>query len=245
MPDTSSKGLLKPFENENYDVAVVNANTQRINDFAMGAFSCTSTTRPTGSNRWPGLLIYEEDTGITRVWNGTVWRALLDAPRTVHVRRAAAQSVANNTWTTVSWQGGSVAGASSVQSNSVGNFEYLSISGGVFEALKSGLFSVNFSIGFNENLSAAAWAVSRLIIGAGTDTPAPGDTTGILRDVRIKPPGFAPCTLPTISCTFGLNLGQKFITSVYQTSGASASVGTAAEPYYLIGDVTYLGPGSG
>jgi hypothetical protein len=34
---------------------------------------CTSTTRPTGTDRFPGLGIYETDTQKVFVWNGAIW----------------------------------------------------------------------------------------------------------------------------------------------------------------------------
>lgn len=34
---------------------------------------CTSSTRPSGMDLYTGLMIYETDTQITRVWNGSGW----------------------------------------------------------------------------------------------------------------------------------------------------------------------------
>lgn len=71
---TSSKGLILAEENEVVDVEVQIANNfERLNDFGMGSYVCTSATRPTGSNTWPGQVIYETDTKITYIWNGTLW----------------------------------------------------------------------------------------------------------------------------------------------------------------------------
>ncbi len=73
MPINTSKGLIKPLGTESQSVTVINDNMDRVNDYGMGAYSCTSTTRPTGSNLWSGLTIHETDTGKLYVYSGTAW----------------------------------------------------------------------------------------------------------------------------------------------------------------------------
>lgn len=70
--DYTSKGLRKPTGPEAADVADINFNADRINSYGMGAFECTSGTRPAAP--WAGLQIFETDTKCTLVWDGTAWR---------------------------------------------------------------------------------------------------------------------------------------------------------------------------
>ena len=71
MPNyTTRLGLTKPSDGENYDVDVVNANSDIV-DSAIGARTVTSTTRP--STPYVGQIIYETDTKVVRMWNGTNW----------------------------------------------------------------------------------------------------------------------------------------------------------------------------
>lgn len=69
---TTRLGLIKPSGGEAVDVDQLNANSDRLDDFA-GAKICTSTTRPTGSDRFVGVVIFETDTGFVQRWNGTDW----------------------------------------------------------------------------------------------------------------------------------------------------------------------------
>ena len=73
MPTTTTaRGLLiKPDTLEAADVAVINANMDKISLYAAGAFLCTSTTRP--SAPWQGMKIYETDTQYSFTWTGTQW----------------------------------------------------------------------------------------------------------------------------------------------------------------------------
>lgn len=77
MSTSTSKGLVKAAEaGETVDVKIhITDNFQRINDFGMGAYLCTSATRPTGSDRWDGLIIKETDTGALGQWDaaGNRW----------------------------------------------------------------------------------------------------------------------------------------------------------------------------
>lgn len=76
MATQTSKGLIKPTDAEAQDIAVLNANSDRLNSFAMGTYVCTSTTRPTGANLWQGQLIFETDTGSVYIWDGTTWNTV-------------------------------------------------------------------------------------------------------------------------------------------------------------------------
>ena len=75
MPDyTTRLGLAKPSDGENYDVDVVNANSDIV-DGAVGAKNVTSTTRP--ATPYIGQIIFETDTKYLLVWDGVVWSQIL------------------------------------------------------------------------------------------------------------------------------------------------------------------------
>ena len=60
MPDyTTRLGLAKPSDGENYDVDIVNANSDIV-DTAIGGREVTSTTRP--ATPYLGQVIFETDT---------------------------------------------------------------------------------------------------------------------------------------------------------------------------------------
>lgn len=74
MPDyTTRLGLAKPSDGENYDVDIVNANSDIV-DGAVGAKNVTSTTRP--ATPYIGQVIYETDTKVVRMWNGSRWNEI-------------------------------------------------------------------------------------------------------------------------------------------------------------------------
>lgn len=56
------------------DVNILNNALDKIDSF-LGAFECTSTTRP--NDPFPGMLITETDTSQVAQWNGTRWVYLL------------------------------------------------------------------------------------------------------------------------------------------------------------------------
>lgn len=73
MPTLTSRMLLvKPTTAETADIAVINANMDEV-DQNMGARVVTSVTRPTGTDRFTGQQIYETDTGLIRMYDGTNW----------------------------------------------------------------------------------------------------------------------------------------------------------------------------
>lgn len=66
MATTTSKlALSKPDTTDAVDIAVLNANSDKL-DSAVGMFICTSTTRP--STPFNGQTIYETDTKNQRIW---------------------------------------------------------------------------------------------------------------------------------------------------------------------------------
>lgn len=69
---TSRLALTKPASSDPVDISVLNTNADKI-DAAMGAFACTSGTRP--SSPYGGQFIFETDTSKTYVYNsaGTAW----------------------------------------------------------------------------------------------------------------------------------------------------------------------------
>jgi hypothetical protein len=75
---TDRLGLSKPDVDEPYDVSIeFGTNLDKI-DAAVGFHECTSSTRPTGSDKWPGMAIRETDTGKCYVLDedDTNWRQI-------------------------------------------------------------------------------------------------------------------------------------------------------------------------
>lgn len=68
---TSKLGLTKPALTDNVDVTVLNTNFDEI-DTAAGFSIVTSTTRP--ASPWAGQAIFETDTELSFVWDGTAWQ---------------------------------------------------------------------------------------------------------------------------------------------------------------------------
>lgn len=61
---TDRLNLEMPDPNDDYTVDPHNNNMLKIDDLAGAAVICTSTTRPTPPATYPGLLIFETDTGL-------------------------------------------------------------------------------------------------------------------------------------------------------------------------------------
>lgn len=103
MPTFSSRlGLIKQAGGEDVDVDLLNANFDRLDSFA-GVVICTSTTRPTGTDRFVGCKIFETDTNFELVWNGTRW-----VGRPYHIERfrnGLTGSVAAATWEAIALNG--------------------------------------------------------------------------------------------------------------------------------------------
>jgi hypothetical protein len=72
---TSRLGLIKQAGGEDVDVDLLNANFDRLDEYAQVKI-VTSTTRPTGTDRFPGAQIYETDTDRIMMWTGTAWTPL-------------------------------------------------------------------------------------------------------------------------------------------------------------------------
>ena len=88
--NTTKLALVKPDGTDLVDIAVLNANADKI-DTAAGAFICTSTTRPTSP--WNGQVIFETNTLNQYVWlsSTSTWARLGSTPAGTVV------SVASNT----------------------------------------------------------------------------------------------------------------------------------------------------
>lgn len=68
MATETAKGyLVKATDGEFADQDPINANMDKISLYAMGAFNCTSATRP--GIPWNGMRIYEEDTRKKAFWD--------------------------------------------------------------------------------------------------------------------------------------------------------------------------------
>jgi len=70
---TPKLGLLKPAGSDLINVTTqLDDNYDKIDNNA-GTFVCTSSTRPSGGSRFTGQLIFETDTNLVWVWNGSAW----------------------------------------------------------------------------------------------------------------------------------------------------------------------------
>ena len=74
MSDTTPKlQLLAPQGPDLINVLTqIYSNLHRIDDY-ISTFVCTSSTRPTGTNRFVGLKIFETDTEAYGIWDGAQW----------------------------------------------------------------------------------------------------------------------------------------------------------------------------
>lgn len=69
--NTTKLGLIKPDLTDVVDVGDLNNNADSI-DAAVGFAIVTSGTRP--GSPWSGQVIYETDTGLSLVWDGSAWQ---------------------------------------------------------------------------------------------------------------------------------------------------------------------------
>lgn len=76
MATTTRLTLFKPAGTDLIDRVVDFNNNWDLLDTKMPAYMCTSSTRPTGSTLYNGLMIYETDTGSVYVYesSATAWR---------------------------------------------------------------------------------------------------------------------------------------------------------------------------
>jgi len=70
--NTTKLGLIKPDLTDVVDVGNLNDNADDIIDAAVGFAIVTSGTRP--GSPWSGQVIYETDTGLSLVWDGSAWQ---------------------------------------------------------------------------------------------------------------------------------------------------------------------------
>lgn len=86
---TTRLSLSKPDTTDNVDIAVLNANSDKL-DAAVGSFMCTSTTRP--STPFNGQQIFETDTTNQYIWSSATgsWFRLGGTPSATVVTLASA-----------------------------------------------------------------------------------------------------------------------------------------------------------
>lgn len=84
---TPNLGLVKPDPTELYSIVVPNANMDKL-DLLRPMIICTSSTRP--NVPYPGMVIYETDTGNQLVWIPSTWTSFGFAICTSSTRPAAA-----------------------------------------------------------------------------------------------------------------------------------------------------------
>lgn len=93
---TSRLGLRKPDgtapDSDNVNVVTdLNDNYDKI-DTHLGFYVCTSSTRPTGSDRFTGRQIFETDTKARYIWTGTEWYLLSELYFTKSVDEAVSST---------------------------------------------------------------------------------------------------------------------------------------------------------
>lgn len=69
---TARIGLIKPTDSDGFSTENLAANWQLVDDYA-GRFVCTSGTRPPWGAPQEGMTIYEKDTDLEWVWNGSLF----------------------------------------------------------------------------------------------------------------------------------------------------------------------------
>ena len=69
--NTTKLGLIKPDFVDVVDIADLNSNADDI-DAAVGSTIVTSATRPVSP--WAGQVIFETDTELSFVWDGSTWK---------------------------------------------------------------------------------------------------------------------------------------------------------------------------
>lgn len=87
--------LVKPNQSSQFKTADIAENWEKI-DRAPGRFICTSTSRPSLAANQAGMGIYETDTRLGWVWNGSAW----DREAPVGLLRTTSGSWAHGTRTT-------------------------------------------------------------------------------------------------------------------------------------------------
>lgn len=103
MPSfTSRLGLTKPAGGEDVDIDLLNTNFDTL-DKNAGVEQVTSTTRPTGTNRYPGKVIYETDTRRTFMFSGTEWVCVQGGWYLDRYRTGANQVLTAASFTEVVW----------------------------------------------------------------------------------------------------------------------------------------------
>lgn len=83
-------------------VLTSNATDMRTWSVAVGGtLPCKSGSRP--ADPYPGMKIYETDTGYSLVWNGSLWRYVPFKPASSHLTRATTQTIGSGALTPVSF----------------------------------------------------------------------------------------------------------------------------------------------
>jgi hypothetical protein len=83
---------LKPTTSENVDISVLNTNFD-LTDANVGAQVVTSSTRPSGGALYSGCIIYETDTHLLNVYDGSSWIEVGNADDTFKVKTSASNTI--------------------------------------------------------------------------------------------------------------------------------------------------------
>lgn len=178
---------------------------QKVRASQMPGFVCTSSTRPTGH---AGQYIYETDTGMVALHDGTNWQYVFATGATTQdaeFNMATAQSIANTTDTMVEF------GTTNVSSPLV--TKAASGTGHTFTLNRSGRWVITTTLRFAANASAGEryFAIRR------TGTEVIASTGGVKAAIS------GPWTA-NLSVTKRFGVGDVISGWVYQSSGAAASM---------------------
>lgn len=153
----SRTGYVLPAGPEQCDVTVVNANMTKI-DAQIGAFVCTSTTRP--SSPYSGQIVFETDTQMFAFWSGSAWIQFVgpttgSAVHEVEYYQSAAQSLPNAADTPLNFDTAVTTSADVTRGTSATG----SIANGKFTLNRAGLWAVDagFRMQTASTFSAGIW----------------------------------------------------------------------------------------
>lgn len=178
---------------------------------------CTSSTRPTGTQRYVGRFIYETDTGRMYVWKGSAWGFLSGSPPRWNVHPLAGQNVANSTNTGLVW-GGENYDTDGFHSTAL-NTDRVTIPAGL-----GGVYMVGYTVGVNAASNVVAAWIDVNGVGAGIRyafNQIPNNSSfGVLMQ------GAAPIVL---------NAGDYINVTVFQNSGSTLNMNVNNTSYQFWG----------
>lgn len=221
MGTNTSKGLYLPDTvGEVVDVAKINQNTQRLNTYGMGPVVTSSTTRPSGGNRWEGMIIHETDTLTQWVWDGSSWLPL--SGQYFRASRLTGFALNNNARLGIKFSG--TEGAIQQRGFAVADVTLAFAGyGGVATgpiAPVAGWYNVTATVNFGVSTAAASSTAISIF-----STPPTGATGGgYERMLGVDKPGSASAGSINLSGDVLASQGDIIGCAVFQNSGGTLSV---------------------